>query len=87
MLCFIKKINVLLKIDVLLSLTRLHKEWDRVISKTKRLQKGKRGVKKEKIIYMLSETSHPKTGQISLVRQVSLVRQISLAEQISLAFF
>jgi hypothetical protein len=38
MLCFIKKIDVLLKIDVLPSLTRLRKEWDRVVGKTERLE-------------------------------------------------
>jgi hypothetical protein len=37
MLCFIKKIDVLLKIDALPSLTRLRKEWDRVVGKTERL--------------------------------------------------
>jgi hypothetical protein len=39
MSCFIKKIDVLLKIDALPSLTRLRKECDRVVGKTERLSK------------------------------------------------
>jgi hypothetical protein len=42
-------------------------------------------VRKEEIIYMLSEASHPKAGQISLAGQVGLAGQIDLAGQISLA--
>jgi hypothetical protein len=46
MLCFIKKIDVLLKIDALPSLTRLRKEWDRVIGKTERLIENQLKIKK-----------------------------------------
>jgi hypothetical protein len=47
--------------------------------------KGKEKCKKEEIIYMLSEASCFKTGQISLARQIGLAGQISLTRQISLA--
>jgi hypothetical protein len=42
-------------------------------------------VREEEIIYILSEASHLKTGQIGLTGQVGLAGQISLAGQIGLA--